>query len=192
MSLSSLGYSQHVTTYEYDEAGRLVKKNTSSGHERRYDFDRAGNRTQATSKVPNIPPVAVNDSYTMDQGQSIVVTLTTNDTDADGPQSALQVLSLDNIQHTTHPAVAAEVTLLSDGRVEIFAYQGGGVSFDYIVSDGEDIDEGRVVVDIEGEPVTCGGFFCAQSSGFLKVLDDLLSDEAETLEEVETQEKPQP
>ncbi|MCQ8186630.1 Ig-like domain-containing protein [Parvularcula maris] len=177
-----------MTTYEYDEAGRLIKKNTSTGHERRFDFDQAGNRREATSELPNIPPVAVNDSYTMMQNDREVFDLVLNDTDADGPKSALSVSSIHNVQHTTPKSKVAYITLLENGSVEVVALQGGGVSFDYTLSDGEDTDTGRVVIDVEGEPSTCGDIFCLPDGGLLGAIKDIVAAEETDAESTQAEE----
>jgi hypothetical protein len=89
----------------------------------------------------NVPPVAVADSATTDEGVAVVVAVLANDTDANG-----DALSLSSVTQ------GSQGTVTHDGLVATYtpgAGYTGGDSFTYVVSDGQGVtDTGTVTMTV--------------------------------------------
>lgn len=117
--------------YVYDSAGRLIRAIYSNGVTIEYRYDAAGNRTQIlTSNTPNTPPVAVNDTASVNASASVDIGVLNNDTDADGNTLKVTAVGAPNgggsvaIQGGgTHVRYTAPAT-------------GGAKTFTYTISDG--------------------------------------------------------
>jgi YD repeat-containing protein len=151
---------QHSTTYKYDANGRLVRADGPGSQDRRYGFDKAGNRLIARS-APNDPPVAVDDITGISEGSAtLVFDLLANDSDPNG--HPIKVTRIFNINHNGDGSYgAAHIYLRPDGRVNITANHSGTTTFSYTVTDMESESVGTMSILVIG---TGGGggcsFFC--------------------------------
>lgn len=71
--------------YVYDSSGRLIKAIYSNGVTIEYRYDAAGNRTQiVATNAPNSPPVAVNDTASVNASAAVDIMVRANDSDPNG------------------------------------------------------------------------------------------------------------
>lgn len=81
--------------YVYDSSGRLIKAIYSNGVTIQYRYDAAGNRTQiVTANTPNSPPVAVNDSASVNASGAVNIQVLNNDSDPDGNSLTISAASV--------------------------------------------------------------------------------------------------
>lgn len=125
-----------VTTYRYDELGRLVQVSDTRNTNQGYAYDAAGNRRSMVSQVGgsggNRAPVATADSYTVRISVQTIVYPLLNDSDPDGDAIALVAV--------TQPANAT-VTINSGNSLSIVGTSAAAGSFQdgtftYTISDG--------------------------------------------------------
>lgn len=117
--------------YVYDSAGRLIRAIYSNGVTIEYRYDAAGNRTQIlTSNTPNTPPVAVNDTASVNASASVDIAVLSNDTDADG--NTLKVTAVGT------PTGGGSVAIQGGGTHVRYTAPatGGAKTFTYTISDG--------------------------------------------------------
>ena len=117
--------------YIYDSSGRLIKAIYSNGVTIEYRYDAAGNRTQIiTTNAPNSPPVAVNDTGSVNASAAVDIMVRANDSDADG--NSLTVTGVGA------PTGGGSVSIQGGGtHVRYTAPGTGGTkTFTYTISDG--------------------------------------------------------
>lgn len=96
---------------------------------------------QVTPRTSNTPPIANNDHYAANVGETITVRPLANDTDADGDELNLVEVG----------ATAREVALKYDvesGTIQFTADKPGTQTIVYAISDGPSISKGKIRVDV--------------------------------------------
>ncbi|MBN1781304.1 VCBS repeat-containing protein [bacterium] len=109
-------------------------------------------RLTVVERVPNHPPVAVNDTISITQDDAVVVQVLNNDADPDGDRLVIQ--SIDTTGIPGHADIDPGDTTLTYRPDLQFA---GDVRFDYVISDGRGgLDTAMVVItvlDVNHPPV---------------------------------------
>ncbi|MEJ8856069.1 Ig-like domain-containing protein [Variovorax robiniae] len=113
----------------------------------------------------NHPPVAVDDSFVVDEDKSVALDLVGNDTDVDG--GALHVASINGVELMPGTAQSIDVpngkvTVAADGTLTFVPNPNynGKVEFDYVVADAADArDTGHVTITVNpvADRVNVGG-----------------------------------
>ncbi|MEI4474241.1 beta strand repeat-containing protein, partial [Frigidibacter sp. MR17.24] len=109
------------------------------------------NTTSATGTIlndDNAPPVAVDDSAAVTAGESVLIQVLANDTDAEG-----NTLSVSAVTQPAHGSAWIEGTAVRYQAGNLAALSEGEVAtetFTYTVSDGEDTDTATVTVEVTG------------------------------------------
>jgi YD repeat-containing protein len=134
-SFSQDAIAQTTTVYEYDALGRLVKATAGSAPATRYTYDATDNRTKVTNN-PNLPPVAVADSFFRVGGVnnnpvSGVWSVRNNDTDPNLPNDTLTVISV------TPGAGNPNVSVSSGGAGVAYTATAGLYFFNYTIQDSQ-------------------------------------------------------
>ncbi|MDI6623497.1 MAG: Ig-like domain-containing protein [Brevundimonas sp.] len=117
--------------YIYDSSGRLIKAIYSNGITIEYRYDAAGNRTQiVTSNIPNSPPVAVNDTASVNASGSVDIQVRANDSDANGNTLAVTAVGA--------PTGGGSVSIQGGGTYVRYTAPAtaGTKTFTYTISDG--------------------------------------------------------
>lgn len=127
--------------YTYDALGRMtrvVRDENGQTVDKSYDYDAAGNRTQVSEQggsggggPTNNPPVAVDDSGSVQEGQTLSLNVRANDSDPDGDSLTITAL--------TQPSYAS--ASISGGSISVTGGTPPGgspanTSFIYTISDG--------------------------------------------------------
>ncbi len=109
-----------------------------------------------TVTIPNQPPVATNDSATIDDGENVLIDLLANDSDADGTIDATSVVIVDQ------PSQASSFSVDPVTGVVDYTHNGQGLndSFTYTVLDdqGAISNIATVEVQIGQQPLSLAGF----------------------------------
>ncbi|MCH2401866.1 MAG: Ig-like domain-containing protein, partial [Pirellulales bacterium] len=112
-----------------------------------------------TAAFHNNPPVAVDDSAVTDKNTAVEVEVLANDSDAD-----LDELSVESFTQPANGSTSAS----PDGSTITYTPDTGfsGVdTFDYVVTDGTDVDTGAVVITINNTHTETGLFVRGDSNG---------------------------
>jgi YD repeat-containing protein len=151
LAVSGSALHSDVTTYQYDELGRLIQVRDTANRSQSFVYDAAGNRremrAQAANGGVNRAPVAVGDSYSVRINVQSIVYPLVNDSDPDG--DSISIVSV------TQPWNAS-VTINSGNSLSIVGTvaPGGGSStaaFNYTVSDGRGgVATGNVTITVRG------------------------------------------
>lgn len=118
--------------YIYDNAGRLIRVEYSSGVTIRYSYDAAGNRREiTTTQLPNRAPIAVDDSVSAVASSTIDIDVRGNDSDPDRNPMTITAVS----------AVSGGGTATIIGGGTLVRYTApsttGSKTFTYTLSDGK-------------------------------------------------------
>ncbi|AYG93959.1 hypothetical protein D8I30_01215 [Brevundimonas naejangsanensis] len=118
--------------YIYDNAGRLIRVEYSSGVTIRYSYDAAGNRREiTTTQLPNRAPIAVDDSVSAVASNTIDIDVRANDSDPDRNPMTITAVS----------AVSGGGTATIIGGGTLVRYTApsttGSKTFTYTLSDGK-------------------------------------------------------
>ena len=143
-----------TVSYRYDALGRLKSVIYGNGRAIQYSYDATGNRTTRVVSVPNMPPVAVDDTVVFDIFETAYVYPLTNDTDPDEDLLTVTDYSSNSLASTVIYNEALK-------RFSITSTLGGSFSVSYTISDGRggtDTAIIRVTVE-EEESDPCEGPF---------------------------------
>ncbi len=140
--------------YEYDVLGRVVKVTMPGGGPGgsdqviEYVYDAAGNRIERTIGAPNQPPNAVNDSFTLNVGVALNLSVLNNDNDPEG-----QPLTITSVSTSTF----GTTSIVSSGtKVRFVSNRSGSDTFTYTISDGHGgTDTASVNITVLADPEPC-------------------------------------
>lgn len=140
--LTPFELAQADVNYTYDALGRVTSITYDDGRRVTYNYDPSGNRTShfvevVTPPPANVPPIAVNDAFSVDQSTSYVRNFDPRINDSDANGDALTISAKTN-------GVQGSVAIASGGTSLSYTFTGtppvAGASttdsFTYTISDG--------------------------------------------------------
>jgi YD repeat-containing protein len=133
--VASIGSAQATVSYQYDDLGRVISITYDNGTRVLYSYDAAGNRTQHTiDATPNNPPVAVNDSKSLNTavGASDTILPLVNDSDPNGDLITIQSVAPPLYGTATINGGASMITYTYTASVALPVTD----TFTYTISDG--------------------------------------------------------